>query len=151
GGAVRLWDTLNQKIVDRLQLNEAVYSVSASSKGNWYAVGTRDGMIGIWRGGAALNKIIVKGTGDKQIPVVAASHEGKLVAWGQENGDVFVFDVQQDLVSRHFHGNPDYVSTIVPLLDTRNVAIVFESGRTQLWKTDAGEPGALSPLSKERG
>jgi WD40 repeat protein len=139
-GTIDLWNVQSAQVVNHYSLHERIISLSSPDNAHWVVYGTGSGRVGIWNFETGNAKTFQPPTDDVVLSVgVSASHGGNLIAWGEDDGNVSIYDISGQRRLWLLQAQPDYITKIVPLADHKNVTTVFNSGKVQVWKVDAGE------------
>ena len=148
---VMLWDiTQPSSPPSSFNLPGREYTVSVSTQGKIYATG-RDGTIAkVWDIGNNKTPVATFTLPDEKSPLAeqewqvstaAFAHKSNLLACGDSEGTLYVWDVQQQHTRHTLKAHQDWVHSITFSPDEKLLVSITHYGpRSRLWNVESGEP-----------
>jgi WD40 repeat protein len=141
GGALHLWDVHRQILLTTTPAghSQAIVDAELSKDGGLLATLGQDLVIRLWSFGSTYpvaNRLKVSG---RKAKGVAFGREGRLLAVGDDSGNVQIWELPSDRLLFTLKGHQHQVWAVAFAPDSRVLASGDRSGQIRLWNPDSGE------------
>jgi len=151
---LRLWDVHTGKVLRTLPGSRSPYwpivNLCFSPDGKLLAGGVHN-MVGLWdvESGRLLNLDANESAGG--IASAALSCDGRLLAVGDSDGCLSLWDFRSQRLIRRFHGHDSGVRQVAFSPDDKTLASISEYGRLRAWKVADGRQRYQFPVEAPNG
>jgi WD40 repeat protein len=149
-GKVRLWDTRTHRLRLTLQTNGGIVNALAfNPDGMLLAAGTGGGKLQVWRLSDGKTHTVLNGFTGVVSPYVGPgdadsscclvfSGDGNVVAFGQFNGQVPIWDTNTGKRTRLLSGHTDVISSVALAADGKTMVSTGWDGTVRRWNAKTG-------------
>ncbi len=149
GEEVMLWDISKPSLMPTCVNLPGSYVVSASPQGNIYAAGVNGNSAKVWKIGNSETPIATftlpnensqLAVQEQQVSTAAFAHKTNLMACGDSEGTMYVWDVQQQLIQHTLKAHSEWINFIAFSPDEKNIVSMTRTGPvSKLWNVESCE------------